>query len=160
MVQQSNAGNAVASKRVTLSYNKLSQFTAFSFYESTGTSNQVATTDFAYDTLNRLTDLDHKQGSTSTATYDYTYDFASRIADVNSFQDGQTYYTHDATDQLTDADHTGQANESYFFDAIGNRSSYCIGTNNLITSDGTFNFAYDDKRPFGRSKATYLPNVA
>jgi len=68
ILQQSNSGNAVASKHVTLAYNKLDQFTAFNRYESTGTSNQVASTDFAYDTLNRLTDLDHKQGSTKLAT--------------------------------------------------------------------------------------------
>jgi hypothetical protein len=52
-----------------LAYNKLSQFTTLNRYESTGTSNQVASTDFAYDTLNRLTDIDHKQGSTVLASY-------------------------------------------------------------------------------------------
>ena len=98
------------------------------------------------------TNVNPLQGDVSTATYgtvdrtiSTTYDFASRITGVNSFQDGQTYYTHDASDQLTDADHTGQADESYSFDANGNRSSYTIGTNNLIASDGTFNFAYDDE---------------
>ena len=62
------------------------------------------------------TNVNPLQGDVSTATYgtvdraiSTTYDFASRITGVNSFQDGQTYYTHDATDQLTDADHTGQA---------------------------------------------------
>ena len=145
IVQQGNSGNAVASKHVTLAYNKLDQFTAFNRFESTGTSSQVASTDFAYDTLNRLTDLDHKQGSTNLATYDYTYDYASRMTGVNSSQDGQTDYTHDATDQLTGADHTGQADESYSFNANGSRSAYTIGSNNLITSDGTFDYTYDDE---------------
>jgi RHS repeat-associated protein len=145
IVQQSNSGNTVASKHVTLAYNKVNQFSAFNRYESTGTSNQVATTDFTYDSLNRLTDLDHKQGGTNLATYDYTYDYASRMTGVNSSQDGQTDYTHDATDQLTGADHTGQTDESYSFDANGNRSSYTIGSNNLITSDGTFDYIYDDE---------------
>ena len=145
IVQQGNSGNAVASTHVTLAYNKLDQFMAFNRYESTGTSNQVASTDFAYDTLNRLRDLDHKQGSTNLATYYYTYDFASRMTGVNSLQDGQTNYTNDATDQLTGADHTGQTDETYAFDANGNRSGYTIGSNNLITSDGTFTYAYDDE---------------
>ena len=106
IVQQGNSGNAVARKHVTRAYNRVDQFTAFNRYESTGTSNPVATTDFAYDTLNRVTDLDHKQGITSFSTYDYTYDYASRMTGVNSSQDGQTDYTHDATNQLSDADHT------------------------------------------------------
>ena len=145
MIQQSNSGNTVASKHVTLTYNKLDQFTGFNRYESTGTSSQVATTDFTYDSLNRLTDLDHKQGGTNLATYDYTYDYASRMTGVNSSLDGQTYYTHDTGSQVTDADHTGQTDESYTFNASGNRSGYTIGSNNLITSDGTYNYAYDDE---------------
>lgn len=147
MVQQSNSGNTVASKHVTLAYNKVNQFSAFNWYESTGTSNQVATTDFAYDSLNRLTDLDHKQGGTNLATYDYTYDYASRMTGVNSSQDGQTDYTHDDSDQLTSADHTGQADESYSFDANGNRNNYgySVDDNNLTTSDGTYNYDYDDE---------------
>jgi hypothetical protein len=145
IVQQSNSGNAVASKHITLAYNKLNQFTAFNRYESTGTSNQVATTDFAYDTLNRLTDLDHKQGGTTLATYDYTYDHASCMTGVNSSQDGQPYYSHDQANSLTGADHTGQSDESYLVDGNGNRSSYTIGSNNQITSDGTYDYEYDDE---------------
>ena len=34
-------------------------------YQNTGGTNIVAQTTFAYDTLNRLTDLDHKQSSTT-----------------------------------------------------------------------------------------------
>jgi hypothetical protein len=145
IIQQCNSGNAVANKHVTLAYNKLSQYTARNRYESTGTSNQVASTDFAYDTLNRMTDIDDKQGSTVLASYDYSFDYASRITGVNSSQDGQTNYTYDVTNQVTAADHTAQTDESYEFDANGNRCTMCgmnmggytVGANNLLTSDGT-----------------------
>ncbi len=147
IVQQGNSGNAVASKHLTLAYNKLGQFTSFNRYESTGTSSQVASTDFTYDTLNRLTDIDHKQGSTVLASYDYAYDFISRITSVNSSQDGITTYSYDADNQLTGADHTGQTDETYSFNANGSRtgSGYSVSTNNLTTSDGTYNYTYDDE---------------
>ncbi len=147
IVQQGNSGNAVASKHVTLAYNKLGQFTSFNRYESTGTSSQVASTDFTYDTLNRLTDIDHKQGSTVLASYDYAYDFISRITSVNSSQDGVTDYSYDADNQVTGADHTGQTDETYAFNANGSRtgSGYSVSTNNLTTSDGTYNYTYDDE---------------
>ncbi len=147
IVQQGNSGNAVASKHVTLAYNKLGQFTSFNRYESTGTSSQVASTDFTYDTLNRLTDIDHKQGSTVLASYDYAYDFISRITSVDSSQDGVTDYSYDANNQVTGADHTGQTDETYSFNANGSRtgSGYSVSTNNLTTSDGTYNYTYDDE---------------
>jgi RHS repeat-associated protein len=145
--QQANSGNAVRNKHVTLAYNKVHQFTALNRYESTGTSNQVASTDYLYDSLHRVTDIDHKQGSTVLASYDYTYDFASRMTSVTSAADGLTDYTHDDTNQLTDADFTGQTDENYTFDDNGNRigGSYTVTANNLTSTDGTYNYLYDDE---------------
>ena len=47
-------GSAVLPKRVALEYNALGQRTKISRFESTGTTNAVATTDFTYDFANRL----------------------------------------------------------------------------------------------------------
>ena len=41
-------------KRVTMAYNALGQRTQIARFQSTGTANPVATTDFTYDTANRL----------------------------------------------------------------------------------------------------------
>jgi RHS repeat-associated protein len=56
-----------------------------------------------------------------------------------------TEYLHDNTNQLIDADHTGQTDESYSFDENGNRtmSGYSIGDNNQLLSDGTYDYEYD-----------------
>ena len=72
--QGRSGGNAVTSKRVTQSYNALSQRTGISRYQSTGTSNLVASTSFSFDTANRLTNIVHAQGSTTLSSYAYTYD--------------------------------------------------------------------------------------
>ena len=61
--------------------------------------------------------------------------------------DGTTTYAHDATDQLTGADHSYQADEAYAYDAAGNRSGadYDTAAANRLTSDGTFDYTYDDE---------------
>jgi RHS repeat-associated protein len=48
---------------------------------------------------------------------------------------------------LIGADHTGQSDESYTYNANGNRtmSGYDIDPNNQLASDGTFNYTYDDE---------------
>lgn len=145
--QQSNSGNAVRSKHVTLAYNKIHQFTTLARYESTSTSSPVMSTEYLYDNLHRVTDIDHKKSSTVHASYDYTYDFASRMTGVTSLADGATTYTNDKTNQLTGSDFTGQTDETYTFDDNGNRigGSYTVGTNNLTSTDGTYNYTYDDE---------------
>ena len=47
-------GNQVLPKRMTMAYNALDQRTQIARFQSTGTANPVATTDFTYDTANRL----------------------------------------------------------------------------------------------------------
>ncbi|HVC96161.1 MAG TPA: RHS repeat-associated core domain-containing protein, partial [Pirellulales bacterium] len=57
-------------------------------------------------------------------------------------------YSYDTTNQVTGASYTGTnqpANETNSFDANGNRTNtgYTTGTNNQLTSDGTFDYTYD-----------------
>ena len=58
-------------------------------------------------------------------------------------------YGYDNTDQLKTATYSNgfQTNESYGYDANGNRNtnSFTVGTNNRLTSDGTFNYTYDNE---------------
>ncbi len=150
LIQQGQSGgNAVTAKRATFAYNVLNQRTLVSRYQSTGTTNAVATTEYSYDTLNRLSGLTHKQGSTVLSGYTYAYDGMSRLAGVTSTIEGLSSYSYDAISQVVGADHApgGQADESYSFDANGNRNSvdYTVDTNNHITADATFTYAYDDQ---------------
>jgi RHS repeat-associated protein len=149
VTQASNGGNTVATKRVDFAYNALGQFTTIDRYQNTGGTNIVAQTTFAYDTLNRLTDLDHKQSSTTLAGYDYTYDRMNRLATITGTVEGLSTFTHDKTSQLTGGDHAsgGAPDETYTYNANGSRtmSGYTTTTNNLTTSDGTYNYTYDDE---------------
>ena len=148
MIQQAQTGgSAVLAKRVDFTYNAAGQFDTITRYNDTAGTQQVIATSHAYDGIGRLTTLDHKKGATSLAKYDYTFDAASRITSVTSLIDGLTSYSYDDTDQLTAADHSSQTDESYSFDANGNRTNtgYTTGTNNRLTSDGTYNYEYDDE---------------
>ncbi|MDX1948695.1 MAG: RHS repeat-associated core domain-containing protein [Pirellulaceae bacterium] len=79
------------------------------------------------------------------AGYAYHYDAASRITAIDSFWDGLSEYGYDDTNQLTDADHTGQTDEGYEYDANGNRinGANSPGEYNRLDTDGTYNYAYD-----------------
>jgi RHS repeat-associated protein len=116
-------------------------------YASRDTSEFVANTSFTYDLANRLTSLQHARGLTALAGYDYTYDAAGRFTSIDSFLDGLTEYTHDAAGQLTDADHASITDEAYEYDDNGNRvmSGYVVGANNRISTNGVFDFEYDDE---------------
>lgn len=105
-------------------------------------------------TLNRLDNLTHRNAAGSVVSFfDLDYDAASRITRITDI-DGVTDYSYDDTDQLTVADHSDPANpdETYAFDANGNRisshlhgSGYVTGPGNRLLSDGTFNYDYDNE---------------
>lgn len=142
-----SGGNAVATKLVDFAYNKLNQFTTIDRYQNTGRTNIAAQTTFTYDSGNRLSTLNHKQGSTTLAGYTYGYDNASRITSINSVTDGNDTFTHDKNNQVTGADYASQTDESFTYDANGNRTGggYTVTTNNRTTSDGTYTYTYDDE---------------
>src|SRR5690606_18312548 len=77
---------------------------------------------------------------------DLAYDAASRVTAFTS-PDGTTGYTYDHTGQLTAADHSYQTDETYAYDAAGNRTStgYQTGANNRLLADGTYTYTYDDE---------------
>ena len=60
--------------------------------------------------------------------------------------DGTDGFSYDAAGQVIAATHSYQANESYSFDSNGNRTNtgYTTGTNNQLSSDGTYNYTYDN----------------
>jgi RHS repeat-associated protein len=172
-----SGGNGVAAKRVDLSYNALGQFTEIVRQtKPSSTWNEVATSTYGYDSLHRLTSLDHTHGATDINDYTWTFDNLSgavpglselvgggnsivqalslgalfgglgRITQMTS-ADGTSTYSYDMTSQLTGADHDYQSDESYTYDANGNRtmSGYDTGDNNQLLEDGTYAYEYDDE---------------
>ena len=75
------SSNAVADTRVDFEYNAIGQFATIARYSDLagGSTNEVATTTYAYDQLARLTDLTHTHDTTTIADYDWAYDAFSRV---------------------------------------------------------------------------------
>lgn len=154
----SSAGYVVTSKRVDLSYDAAGRFIGISRYQSLTTSQAVASSAYLYDAAGRLTSLQHtgmENGATAgnpLSGYTFTWDSADRLTSVNSVKDGLVNYSYDSTGQVTGADFTGQTDESFTYDANGNRTSVLpgspdpavtIGLHNRILNDGKFTYTYD-----------------
>jgi RHS repeat-associated protein len=145
-------GNAVSEKRIDL-YNAASQFTTLIRYKDLdgGSGNIVADTAYVYDLAGRLVNLAHYHDMTMLAEYDWTYDLGSRVTtlDFDSAEgdNGLSEYGYDNTSQLVSADHDYMSDGSWSFDENGNRTNtgYTTGANNRLTSDGTWNYGYDDE---------------
>jgi RHS repeat-associated protein len=144
-------GNTVAEKRVDFAYNAAGQFTAIDRYKDIdgGSTHLVVETAYTYDLIGRLTDLVHTHDTTDIADYHWDYDAFGRITAFafafSDAEDGSSAFSYDATGQLTAADHTAQADESFSYDENGNRTmgGYDTGGNNLLLSDGVFDYVYD-----------------
>ena len=132
--------DAVDGKLVNFTYNADGQFDTITRYASpTGTSTLVATSEYGYDDLGRLTSLAHTaaDGTTTYAAYTWTYDADSQVTSfMNSATIGGTgcysnenvaSYSYDADGQLIAAQPVGAANASNSlsssYDANGNAAS-------------------------------------
>ncbi len=159
-------GHSVHQKRVDFAYNAAGQYTDIDRYWALagGSSNLAGNTDYTYDGIWRLTNLAHTKNSTTFASYSWTFDAHSRVTNMSftslAGSSGSSAYTYDNTDQLTATDHSFQTDEGYSYDVNGNRTmtGYTIGTNNRLTSDGTFNYTYDNEG--NRSTRTRISGAA
>jgi len=147
-------GNQVSDKFVDFSYNAIGQYTGVNRYSDLTRSNLSVQSTYVYDSLNRLTNLQHKNAANEVLSFSgYKFDSASRITQVEDVN-GVTDYGYDQRDQLRGAnraDTDARGDETYVYDANGNRVSthvgnpYVTGEGNRLLSDGLYNYQYDDE---------------
>ncbi|MCX5685494.1 MAG: hypothetical protein NT049_17700 [Planctomycetota bacterium] len=101
---------------------------------------------YTYDAVDQVTGITHSSIYGVLADYDWTYDAAGHMTSAAT-PDGTVDYTHDNAGQLTGANNSVLPDESYAYDAGGNRTggAIVIGQDNRLTSDGTYTYAYDDE---------------
>ena len=147
------SGDGVAGKRVDFVNNPLGRLTSIDRYSDLAGTVPVISSTYTHDTLNRLTSLTHSSGDTTIASYSFAYDPANRITGITDV-DGTTGYSYDDLDQLATADHSDAdvPDETYAYNAVGNRvtsslhpTGYTTGLGNRLSSDGTFNYTYDNE---------------
>lgn len=153
LVRLTQNGQGLSDKRVDFAYNPLGQFAEIRRFSDLAATQLVASSQYSYDALNRLTLLDHRNAASSQlAFYNFEYDDASRITAITDI-DGRTAYRYDNRSQLTGADRSAadsRGDESYAYDANGNRTSshlhgtgYDTGPGNRLLSDGTYDYEHD-----------------
>jgi RHS repeat-associated protein len=144
--QGQTGGNTVAAKLVNFAYNADGLYVTISRYANLAATQLVATSTYGYNADGEITSLSHDKGGTNLNAYTWTYDHAGRVT-ADSSSDGTDSYTYDSSGQETAATHSYATNESYSYDSNGNRANtgYTTGTNNEVTSDGTYDYAYDNE---------------
>ena len=152
LVTLTQSGTGVAAKRVDLSYDAAGRMTTLTRDSNLAGTTIVLRSVYGYDNADRLVTLTHKtSGGTVRVSYADTLDNAGRLTqEVRTWASGASTdtvtYGYTSNDQLTSVSHThvSFANESFSYDANGNRTG-TTGTDNRLTTDGTYNYAYDNE---------------
>ena len=137
-------GDAVAEKRIDLSYDALSHYATITRYADLAGTEVVATATYTFDAAYQLEGLVYTQGTTTLASYGYTYDGDGNVTSMTTV-DGTVNYAYNAQDELTAA-----GSDSYNYDANGNRttsdgSTYTNGADNELLDDGAYTYTYDNE---------------
>ena len=133
--------------RVDFAYNALGNCNMVERFTDISGLNRVGSSAFNYDSLSRLTELTHDAingGISTVADYEYTYNVAGLL--TSEIHHGQTFdYSYDASGQLTGSIRSLFGNETFSYDANGNRNAmgYVVGANNRIMSDSDYDYDYD-----------------
>jgi choice-of-anchor C domain-containing protein len=148
----------VANARVDFSYTATGRQKQIRRYSDLTATTKVGSTDYTYDQSGRVDTLIHKNAVDALlSSYDYGYDFSGLLSDEfrdhsNNTFDQSIRYEYDLTGQLVDAAFSGQDDESYVYDANGNRKSSVVGTDsrtytpgpsNQLSSDSVYRYEYD-----------------
>ncbi len=158
-----SGGNAVAEKRIDLTYDADSRYATITYYNDTDglSTHKVMTATYTYDDVGQLTGLVYTDANSVTIrSFSWVYNDAGWITshDSDISSEDVTAYTYDATGQLLTADYASTSDESYTYDENGNRvtangDTYTTGDNNQTTSDGTYSYLYDSE---GNLVAKYI----
>ena len=138
-------GGQLAPVRVEFAYTERGELTEVRRFADPEGTRSVSRSTFSYDPRGRLTHLTHQDAVDAVlAEYDYTFDLADQL--VREVDHGLvSEYTYDSAGQLTAVEHEGQGDETYAYDANGNRigGQYTVGPNNQVLADAAYNYEYD-----------------
>lgn len=152
-------GNSdVDDARVDFVYNAIGRKVDVIRFTDLAATSLVGRTERTYDRAGRSDALTHRNSADDIiAGYDYDYDFTGLLTREERTNEDEVYsqsivYRYDKTAQLVEALFSGQDDETYDYDANGNRSSaslgtetrtYVTGTANRYESDGRYGYVYD-----------------
>ncbi|HND52865.1 MAG TPA: hypothetical protein PLV92_10730, partial [Pirellulaceae bacterium] len=150
------SGAVTSYKRVDFDYSTQydGQYSTVSRFDGPLANDSIGVTTYGFDSRGNVNLVRHQDASNSLVNqYLLTYDANGLLATKNDRYD-QAVYTHSADGQLTSVTHTDSRlpNETYGYDAMGNRTStaqqpsgFSTGAGNRLQSDGRFNYSYDNE---------------
>jgi RHS repeat-associated protein len=127
---------------VHYTYDSADQLTGISRYSDATETTLVGSTSYSHDNAGRVTGITHKDSSGATVdSFNYTYNDAGLVAGESSTLGPTTTDTYDRAGQLI-----SDGTNTWSFDKEGNRNStgYSVTTGNELSSDGTWNYVYDN----------------
>jgi len=140
-------GGDVTPLRTEFSYNSRGDLSNMLRFNAVTGGDTIASTTRTIDADRRELTRKHSTGDgTTVAEYAYGYNAGSEL--VSSNDHGElTGYSYDNKGQLVSADHSLIPDETFQYDANGNRTGgdYVVGPNNRIIADDTFDYLYDDE---------------
>lgn len=141
-IMQSGAG--VAPKRVDLTYDAGRRLTGIVRYRDLNGAQPVGSSALSYNARSKLTGALHLPATGAPIAYAWGYDPASRLITATT-PAGNAQFTYDNIVQLLNADYTAQPDETYTYDANGNRTGagYVVGADNRLLADGVYSYTYD-----------------
>lgn len=144
--QITQSGLSVSTKTVNYDRSQYGQVVGLKRYAAANTTPAVETT-IDRDAIGRRTGIDHRHAGNDLAGCTYAYDALSRVTSVDSLADGLTTIALDDNGRLTSAVHTAIPDESFQYDATGNRvdADNIIDPNNQLRDDGTYTYEYDQE---------------
>jgi RHS repeat-associated protein len=145
LLQRNIGGGDLAPARVDFEYDLDGNQISTRRYTDLAATQLVGRSQFAFDARSRpTTALHHGVLDAVLADYSYEYDWADQLISQN-YNGQSSAYAYDAAGQLISAIHSHQTDESYAYDAGGNRSEsgQVIGGNNQLLADSRYDYQYD-----------------
>lgn len=146
------SGSGINPARVDYTYNRRGDRTRVDKYRDLNGNLSAGFSTFGVNPIGLVSNITHFNSTASSIVeYAYGYDAARQL--INESHHGQTSsYAYDQTGQLIGANHSAFDDETYRYDANGNRTSshrhgsgYVTGHNNQLLSDGEFDYIYDNE---------------
>jgi RHS repeat-associated protein len=136
------------SKSVRLDYLADGSLASTTRYSDAALTNTVLQTSYVNDDAGRLTSLSHSRSTPASnlpITYSYRYFADGRLMEEVGSVDGISLKNYDSFGQLVGTTRAGGLDETFSYDASGNRqvAGTIIGKGNRISYDGTFRYLYD-----------------
>lgn len=140
-------GGGVDPVRADFAYDAAGRRTSVTRFADLAGVQKTGSSEWLYNARGQLTDLTHFNALDAVLVdFDYEYDATSQLVE-ESGTSGAVQYNYDDAGQLIGVDRATAADESYAYDANGNRqhTDTLIGPNNQLLRDSQFRYAYDNE---------------